>query len=851
MALTPAQQQYYNIKKNYKDCILFFRMWDFYETFNEDAKICAKMLDIALTTKEKNKPNPTPMAGIPYHSVDKYIPKLLEHWYKIAIAEQVWEVKPGQIVERKVTQIITPWTYVRENKNNSYILSIVYEKWKYYIAWWDVSTGQFFTSVCADLEELKNSIFKIYPKEFVFSLNIHWKEEIEHYIKNFLSPYITHWEITQHAQDFLKQTLNISNFSSFWKALDNSWKAKALATLIEYLDSLNFFSALLKLSFVENNENIYLDSITIKNLEILQSSYQWTKLYSLLHIIDKTITPMWWRLLQNRIVSPTKNKKELITRQNWFEKFIQDNNLQQKTVSVLKKIYDIERICYLILKKKNNPFLWLKLKNSLKAVLELEKLQVVKVDKETILLYNQLEKAIEDWGFTEDKNYIKNWYSEKVDNLRELAYHSDKLLIDYHTLLTKHLNINSIKIRYINNMWYFVEVSKKDVEKFEKYSKQLVNDPDLQDKFDFVRKQTLKSVERYTSSYLTQIQTKVYNALEQLQQAEKQILEDFKNQLEQIQQNISNIAQQVAQIDIFCTLWKFFVDNNWTKPTFTDNKHIKIIWWRHPVIEKYLPLEEQFIPNDIVIQDDIVHIITWPNMWWKSTYLRQNALILLLAHCWFFVPATSCETYILDGIFARVWSGDIIAANQSTFMTEMIEVANILNNANQDSFIIFDELGRGTSTYDGLSISQAVIEYIIEKIKAKTLFATHYHELIKLEELFPEQVKNFSVAVYENNNNIVFLKKIIKWWISKSYWIHVAKLAWLPEEILKKAERLLLNFEEKKRKIVVEPLFSQPTNNIDPKIQKIADELQKLNPDNTTPIEALKILYRIKKELLQ
>ena len=857
--LTPAQQQYHDIKKQHIDAILFFRMGDFYETFNEDAKICAKVLDIALTTREKKADNPTPMAGIPHHSAEKYIPKLLAKWYKIAFAEQTGAVVPGQIVKREVTQILTPWTYVQENKNNSYVLAISYYKKQYYVAWGDVGTAMFFTSCFTSLDDLKNFAFKLYPKEFIFSLDLEAKEELETYINQFLTPYITHWQANYAPKDYLQNLLKVNNLASFGKALDNSGKATAMCILLDYLDSLSTLGAISKISFVENNDQIYMDAITIKNMEILQSSYDSAKQYGLLAVIDKTVSPMGGRAIQEWILTPTKDKNLLQNRQEGFSVFMKDTELQSKTVQILKKIYDIERVSYLILNKKNSPFHWLKLKLSMEAMKGLEELGLISFTGDLNELYKQLVLALKDGDFSEDKWYIEQGFDDVVDRLRKIAFHSDELLLDYQKELSERTWIVSIRMKYVSNQGYFVEISKKDLKKIEEAR------DDNNEKFDFTRRQTLKIAERYTTTYLDKLQWDIYEAIENLEKAEFAILEKFAEQLSKIQTQIWEMAYNIAQIDIFSTCAKFFLDKWWVKPEFRNEIWIEIEDGKHPVIERFLPITEDFIPNNLSIgnnklenwnykwktnnnKEDIVHIITWPNMWWKSTYLRQNAIILLLAHCGFFVPAKSCKTHILSGLFARVGSWDVLAQNQSTFMTEMIEVSNILNNADQKSFIIFDELGRGTSTYDGVAISQAVIEYIVKRVKAKTLFATHYHELIKLEEKFPKKVRNFSVAVYENQSNIVFMKKIVEGGVSKSYGIHVGELAGMPQEILLNAKEILKSLEEKKRTVRAESLFDMP---IAPpenqKLKLIEDIMEDVEIEKLTPLEALNILNRLKR----
>ena len=638
--------------------------------------------------------------------------------------------------------------------------------------------------------------------------------------------------------------------SSYGRAVDSIGKKTCLAILFEYLNNLKTLWNILKISFQEEQDNIYMDSITIRNLELLRSSYDGSAKHWLLHIINHTITPMWNRLLQTWLLTPTKSLQILQQRHNWIEAYLKKNEFQEKVFKILKQIYDIGKVSYLILNKKNSPYHWLKLKISLNAAKELNKLWVCEFEEPLDRLCGDLNRAIKDWDFTEDESYIQDGFSDDVDKLRKVAFHSDDLLLQYQQELVKLTDIQAIKIKYITNQGYFIEVTKRLEDNIQKILAKWFQTDEEQDKLWFIRRQTLKSAERYTTPYLEKLQHEILSARDKLQNAERDILVQFQEQMIQLQKQLLALIEHISHVDIFATSARFFEDNNWTKPDIKEDWDIEILQWRHPIIEKYLSVDDTFIPNDLSFAGksdaDIMHIITWPNMGGKSTYLRQNSLILLLAHIWFYVPAKKCKTHILDWLFARVWSWDILAQNQSTFMTEMIEVSNILNNATKNSFIIFDELWRGTSTYDWMAISQAVVEYILQSVQAKTLFATHYHELIKLADTYKWQLKNFSVAVHESQNKVIFMKKVVAWGISKSYGIEVARLAGIPQTIVENAKTILDQLESKKQAFQPDMLFDvSAIVKTDPNYDKIKQMLGGVNINNITPMEAMVIVDKI------
>lgn len=859
--LTPVQIQYINIKNQYKDCILFFRLWDFYEVFWEDAKICSKILDITLTARNKKTDNPVPMAWVPYHSSDKYISILVKSGYKVAIAEQIWEVKPGQIVNREVVSIVTPWTFINEKdfSNYNFIWAINWTDKNYNFSWWDFSVWEYWTKSFDSIEKFLKFVLKLNLSELVIDIDFLQKDEIQNYLKNFSNIFFSVYDLPYDIDIFIKNTLWVQTLNSFGKALSDN-RNKSFSLLINYLKNTqkSTLKNISNVSFWWEDDKIIFDETTIKNLEIFQSSYEWSKKYSLAWILDKTKTSMGSRLLNSVLISPLKDIEKINYRQNNIQYYFDNEDVTNHIKDKLKLIWDIPKIISQLLYKKNDPLLRNRLKFILKWVFDQNKDNIFTKDILRLWLekdqlnnifdfYKQLNSAIKDENVNNNIDYIRDWYNSEIDELRKIAYHSDDLLLEYQKELIQKTNIINLKIKYVNNQWYFIEINKKDVKTFESHISE-------DEKYNFVRRQTLKLSERYVWTYLNKIQNEIISSKFSLQKKEKEIIENFKNILESINSSLFNFANKISWIDLYICIAILSKEKNWVKPNITNKEKIDIVSWRHPVIEEFLNLWENFIPNDLFMDYDNdsdltnIHIITWPNMWWKSTFLRQNALIVFLAHCGFWIPAQKWEIWLVDGIFARVWSGDVIAQNQSTFMTEMIEMSNILHNATRRSFVILDELWRWTSTYDWLALAKAIIIYLSQKIKSKILFATHYHELIKLEWKI-NWIKNFSLWVYETDKEVVFLKKIVKWWANKSYWIDVAKLAWIPKEVIEKSKWYLKDLENKKKPILQNNLFEwnfQKENVYEQKYQNLKNYIERINIDETTPIEALQILNNLR-----
>lgn len=887
MALTPAMQQYVDMKKQYSDCILFFRMGDFYETFWEDAKLCSKLLDIVLTSKNKNAENPIPMAGIPYHSADKYVTKLVKNGYKIAIAEQISDPVPWKIVEREVSEIITPWTYIQENsKNYNYILWIYFQVQKdmnnFHIARWDFWVGTYQTKSFRDIGQMQRFILSIKPIEIVVDVDFPSKDEIIWSIKRYLPSLISVHDIPVNTDQYVANQCNVQTISSYGKALEDG-RLKVFGLLISYLKNTQKknLNNIVRISFHNQDSQVLLDDITNKNLEIFASSYEQSEKYSLIWILDKNKTAVWSRCLRYILWNPINDLHELNYRLDNIQHYFGDLEKAKKIHNFLWGVKDISKLVSNILYKKLLASSFVKLRQTLEIFFanwslmrdEILRLGIAKEYFDNVSnLYQYLVDLIKkDDDFNDDINFINQWYNEEIDKLSKVAYHSDELLLDYQQELVRLTWVNNIKLKYVMNQWYFIGVTNKDIETFEKalwnYKQTPPTSPSQgsidEGKFNLVRRNTLKWEQRYISDYLSSIETKILEAKEALKKKEFELLEEAKNKITKISVALNEFNEKIWWLDIFTSQALLAKEKNYIRPGFINWKIMEILGWRHPVIEEFLPQDQQFIPNNISISSDddtkeeewFLHIITWPNMWWKSTYLRQNALIVLMSHCGLFVPAKKVNMCLVDWIFARIWSGDIIAKNQSTFMTEMIEVANILNNASDKSFVIFDELGRGTSTYDGLALTKAILEYIVMNIWSKTLIATHYHELIALENHL-DWVKNFSVSVYETDKEVVFMKKIVKWWASKSYGLDVATIAWIPRTIIDRARGNLWELEKKNEEKKQWNGFRSPTlplwafsTRVDPQLEKVKSIVKWFDIDNITPLQAMDILNKIKEEL--
>jgi DNA mismatch repair protein MutS len=845
------------------------------------------VLDLVLTSKNKNAENVVPMAGIPFHSVDKYIPKLVAHGYKVAIAEQTSDPVPGKIVSREVTQIITPGTYVHEQKKScNYMLSIYFKSYadgsNYHIARGDFSLGEYWTRSFADIAQMQKFILTIKPSEIIFDFDFPDKDLVTTPLQQYLKCLISIYEVPFDAEHFLLTMTQVQSLASFGKALDD-WRLGATALLLNYIAHTQHtqLKNVAKISLHSQDHLVLLDDVTIKNLEIFTSSYENSEKYSLIWILDKTQTAGGSRLLRYLLSNPTNTLAELEKRLNHITYYLQDNMIRPQMTgidthrihAILNNVSDIPKLMTMILYKKLLPSLFIKLRATLGIFFEqplllqeLTRLGLSDEDKNAVLhVYNHLQQLLKnDEDFHEDIDFIRDGYQEPIDALRKIAYHSDELLLQYQQELSHMSGVNNVKLKYVMNQWYFIEITNKDIIQFEHKLFDEAHGAN-KDKFDVLRRNTLKWGQRYVSPYLDTIQIQVLSAKDELVSKEFALLQEAKEKISQISKSLTAFAESIAWLDVYSSHALLAKEKNFSKPEFTNNARLAIMDGRHPVIEEFLPRDLQFIPNDLKMSDDssedtwwFLHIVTGPNMWGKSTYLRQNALIVFMAHCGLFVPAKEVKLWLVDAIFARVWSGDVIAKNQSTFMTEMIEVANILHNATSKSFIIFDELGRWTSTYDGLALTKAILEYIATQVGAKTLIATHYHELIQLENSLP-WIQNYSVSVYETDKDVVFMKKIVRGGADKSYGIDVAKLAWIPSSILEQAKRNLHTLQTANEKWIIKNEkwknslwaldFELEAPVRDQRFEKIKQFLQWFDLNTITPLQALQLLSKVKDEM--
>ena len=863
--VTPMMQNYLDTKEKYKDCILFYRLGDFYEMFFDDAITASKELELTLTGKDCGLEERAPMCGIPHHAVNTYIPKLVEKGYKVAICEQLEDPRYAKgIVKRDVVKIVTPGTItdlsMLDEKRNNYIATVIIQKKECAISFCDISTGEFFISSINGLDittKIMNEISRISPSELIVEESSKENEIFLNEFKKVFDIYISKYN-NDNKNDILENILKNHNINL------SDIEKNAATLLLNYIEETQKGS-IEQINNIEKYEIerfMQLDSTTRKNLEILEANREKTKKGSLLWVLDETVTAMGGRALRHWLESPLLDKNEITKRLNAVGVLVENNIFRDELKENLKSVYDIERLVSKVVCCSVNARELISLKNSLQKLPKIKKLLEDIVNKTNDLyfsefyntldtlddVYTLIDKAIiEDAGITiKDGGIIKDGFNTQVDDYRLASTKGQEWLME---LEAKEKELTGIKgkwlrIGYNRVFGYYIEVTNS-------YKSQVPEDR-------YIRKQTLAGAERYVTEELKEIEDKILGAKEKLVDLEYDIFCKIRDEVATQVIRIQKTASIVSILDVLSSFATVAVNNNYVKPEITEDGIIDIKNGRHAVVEKALK-NEQFIPNDSYLNndDDRFLIITGPNMAGKSTYMRQVALITYMAQLGSFVPADSAKISIVDRIFTRIGASDDLAMGQSTFMVEMQELSNILENATKNSLLILDEIGRGTSTYDGLAIAWATVEYISdkEKVGAKTLFATHYHELIELEEKL-DGVKNYSVDVKEKGDDVIFLRKITPGGADESYGIYVAKLAGIKKSVISRAKEILKYLEnvdlakktidQKKKKITTEEVQVDMFNY---KMAGVVNMLEKIDLDELTPKDALEVLYKLKEKL--
>lgn len=845
--ITPMMQQFRSVKEDYPDCIVFFRMGDFYEMFEDDAVTASKILGIALTNRNKSSENSPPMCGIPYHSYQPYLNKLLSAGFKVAICEQLEDPsKTKTIVKRGVTRVITPGTVIDEDgisdNNLNFLVSVCFGKSGYFAFISDVSTGDTFLFKTKQLDEILN---KFHPRELIVDSTFNKDVNIPFYrVEKVFSKNI----MTQKIADMFK----LNSLKSLGITEDEF--INPVFHTLYYLEEMMLDVKLKKPLLLTNSDEVYVDSIAQRTLEIFRGS-EGDPGSSLYKILNRCKTPMGERLLSIFLFSPTNNISEINERLNIVEYLLNNKGFREEFASYLRQISDIERIITRVAARRVNPGDILNLKNSIGDFPAIKKMLIesnfpffVEYGEsfdELTDIYNFINSVISDDASLNISNggIVKDGFSPEVDELRNLRRNGRAELLKIEINEKEKTGISTLKVRYNKVFGYYIEVSKGQTKFVPEY---------------YERKQTLVNAERYITHELKELENKILSSEDRLLELEKKIFEDAVEHIATFYDRIKATSELIARLDVLAGLGEVAEKNKYFRPVVTEGEEIKIVDGRHPVVEHFI--SEPFVPNDLFLgsSDRKLLIITGPNMAGKSTYIRMCGIIALMAHIGSFVPAKSCEVGKIDRIFTRIGASDNLSRGESTFMVEMVETANILSNATKNSLIILDEIGRGTSTFDGLSIAWGITEYILNKIGAKTLFATHYHELSDIP-LTNHGAVNLTVDVKEWKNEIIFLRKIIEGSTDRSYGIYVGKLAGLPKEVIDRGNEILSTLEKNEfgtdgipklaKKRVRQPQIVQPILIFEE--NEVLEELRNLDVDNLTPVQALNLIAKLKEKALE
>jgi DNA mismatch repair protein MutS len=858
---TPLMKQYYQIKRKHPDALLLFRVGDFYETFGEDAVKASEILGITLTKRANGSASYVDLAGIPYHAIDTYLPKLVRAGQRVAICEQLEDPKKAKkIVKRGVTEMITPGVSFDDNvlnhKENNFLASVHLDKNIAGVAFLDVSTGEFLTAE-GSYEYIDKLLNSFQPKEVLYERG---KEKT--FKSAFGDKYYTYklddWIFTEeNSKDRLLEHFKTSSLKGFG-VQGLTYGIIAAGSVLQYLEITQHenIKHISSLSRIEEEHYVWLDKFTVRNLELFHTLNEGAM--TLVDVVDKTISPMGGRLLKRWIALPLKEKEPIEERHQVVNYILNNEDFEDVLNTQIQKMGDIERIVSKVAVGRINPREVLQLKNAFHALEPLKKAcdqsgdDTLKKIAEQLNPCHSIRDKIENEIQPETPNQITKGnviaagVSKELDELREIAYSGKDYLNQLKEREIERTGIPSLKISYNNVFGYYIEVRNTHKDKVPE---------------DWIRKQTLVSAERYITEELKEYESKILSAEEKSLELEAELFRKLVTALTDYISAIQLNANLIARLDCLLSFAKSARDYDYCQPEINDTEIIDIKQGRHPVIERQLPLDEEYVANDVYLDNDEqqIMIITGPNMAGKSALLRQTALIVLLAQIGSFVPAEAAKIGLVDKIFTRVGASDNISVGESTFMVEMHEAASILNNLSSRSLILLDEIGRGTSTYDGISIAWAMVEYIHEnpKAKAKTLFATHYHELNEMEKSF-NRVKNFNISVKETKDNVIFIRKLERGGSEHSFGIHVAQMAGMPRSVVARANEILKDLENSDEKGSVSKPVGEIADNRegfqttifqleDPVLKQIRDQIKNIDINNLTPVEALNKLNEIKR----
>ena len=861
VAETPLMKQYFEIKSKHPDAILLFRVGDFYETFSDDAIDAAEILGITLTRRGNGTAQFVELAGFPHHALDTYLPKLVRAGRRVAICDQLEDPKQTKtLVKRGITELVTPGVSINDNilnhKENNFLCAIHFAKNTCGVSFLDISTGEFLVAE-GTKEYIDKLLTNFSPKEVLLERSKKKMFE-ESFGSRFFIFELDDWVFTEDtAKGRLLKHFETRNLKGFGvEHLTNG--VIAAGTILHYLDVTQHtqIGHITSLSRIEEDKYVRLDKFTVRSLEIISTMNEGGK--SLLDILDKTVSPMGARMLRRWLVFPLKDVKPINSRLSVVEYFFKDIQLKTLLEEQLALIGDLERIVSKVAVNRVSPREIVQLKVALKAIEPIRNAFLAS-DEPSLreigerlnpcpVIHDRIEKEVQPDppSLINKGNIIRKGVNPELDELRDIAYSGKDYLLKIQQRETEATGISSLKISFNNVFGYYIEVRNTHKDKVPE---------------GWIRKQTLVNAERYITQELKEYEEKILGAEEKIQVLESNLFNELVLSIVEYIPAIQANASLIAQTDCLLSFSKIAKENKYIRPEINDTDVLKIKNGRHPVIEKQLPLGESYIANDVSLDSNKqqIIIITGPNMAGKSALLRQTALITLMAQAGSFVPAESAQIGLVDKIFTRVGASDNISVGESTFMVEMNEASDILNNLSPKSLVLFDELGRGTSTYDGISIAWAIVEYIHEhpKARAKTLFATHYHELNEMEKSF-KRIKNFNVSVKEIDNKVIFLRKLVPGGSEHSFGIHVAKMAGMPQSIVKRANSILKQLESDNRKQGI----SKPIKDIkenregyqlsffqldDPVLSQVRDEIKSLDVNNLTPMEALNKLNEIKK----